>query len=59
METPGFSNPGNTVGLGNPAVPGENGELGSGDTFIPDKPKRKKKMQSLKNYLKRKKENKL
>ena len=55
METPIFSTPANTTGMGNPIAPEENGEVGSGDTFIGDEiPKKKKKMKSLKKYLKTK-----
>ena len=50
---PGFATPATTTGMGNPSMPGENGEVGSGDIF-PTK-KKKKKMKSLKDYLKEKK----
>ena len=34
-----FITPANTVGMGNPTAPGENGEVGSGDMFTkPEKP---------------------
>ena len=50
-----FATPGNTLGMGNVSAPGENGELGSGDiiTNQPVKKKKKKKFQSLKDYLKK------
>ena len=54
METPDFATPATTTGMGNPMAPGENGEVGSGDVFTPmDKQKKKKKMKSLKDYLKK------
>ena len=46
-----FATPTNTIGIGNPITPGENGELGSGDSF--NIVKKKKKMRSLKDYLKK------
>lgn len=55
---PGFATPGNTIGMGNPTAPGENGEVGSGDVIIStgsNKKNKKKKMKSLKDYLKEKK----
>lgn len=30
------ADPGNTMGAGNPAMPGMNGEIGSGDTLVRD-----------------------
>ena len=58
METPIFTTPANTVGMGNPVAPGETGEIGSGDTFMVNKQKdksKKRKMKSLKDFLKDKK----
>lgn len=58
MEAPIFATPANTVGMGNPIAPGETGETGSGDIFMADKQKdkpKKRKMKSLKDYLKEKK----
>jgi len=49
----GFATPTNTTGMGNPSMPGENGEVGSGDIFPTEK--KKKKMKSLMDYLKNKK----
>ena len=54
MESAGFATPASTIGLGTPSAPGENGEVGSGDTFVSEQPKKKKKMKSLKDYLKKK-----
>ena len=54
MEGTGFATPASTIGLGTPSAPGENGEVGSGDTFVSEQPKKKKKMKSLKDYLKKK-----
>lgn len=44
-ECDGCATPGNTMGMGNPAAPGPDGEVGSGDTFDHQtaKAKRKKK----------------
>lgn len=53
METPVFTTPANTTGMGNPIAPGDNGAVGSGDTFVTVEKPKKKKMQSLKNYLKK------
>ena len=56
MEAPTFATPANTTGMGNPMAPGENGEVGSGDTFVANQmTKKKKKMKSLKDYIKNKK----
>jgi hypothetical protein len=55
METPNFATPTNTTGMGNPSAPGENGEVGSGDTFVANQTSKKRKMKSLKDYLKKKK----
>jgi len=49
----GFATPATTTGIGNPSMPSENGEVGSGDIFPIEK--KKKKMKSLKDYLKEKK----
>lgn len=53
METPVFTTPANTTGMGNPIAPGDNGAVGSGDTFVTVEKPKKKKMQSLKKYLKK------
>ena len=58
MEMPGFSTPASTTGMGNPIAPGESGEVGSGDAIAVSqdvKEKPKKKMKSLKDYIKDKK----
>jgi len=58
MEAPIFATPASTTGMGNPIAPGENGEVGSGDVFMINKQKdklKKRKMKSLKDYLKNKK----
>ena len=56
MEGTGFATPTSTMGLGSPSAPAENGEVGSGDTFISEQPKKKKKkMKPLKDYIKSKK----
>ena len=39
----GNSTPANTMGMGNPMFPGENGEPGSGDTFPTRRGRRQKK----------------
>ncbi len=49
----GFATPSTTIGMGNPSLPSENGEIGSGDIFPMEK--KKKKMKSLRDYLKNKK----
>ena len=51
-----FVTPGQVTGMGNPTAPGENGEVGSGDMLTiknPKKKDKKKKMKSLKDYLKK------
>lgn len=48
-----FVTPPAVTGMGNPTLPGENGEVGSGDVFVPVK--KKKKMKPLRDYLKNKK----
>lgn len=53
MEVVNFSTPTNTTGIANLSIPGENGEIGSGDTF--NFKTKKKKLKSLKDYLKTKK----
>ena len=56
MEIP-FTAPASTIGIGNPTLPTDN-EVGSGDTFVTGeehKLKPKKKMKSLKDYIKSKK----
>lgn len=54
METPGFATPASTLGMGTVTGPTDTA-VGSGDTFQPiEKPKRKK-MKSLKDYIKKKK----
>ena len=50
MEINNFSTLCNTTGCGNPTLPTET-ECGSGDMFVPVE--KKKKMQSLKKYLKK------
>ncbi len=51
-----FVTPGQVTGMGNPTAPGENGEVGSGDMLTIKEPKKKdkkRKMKSLKDYLKK------
>lgn len=55
MEGTGFATPASTMGFGSPSAPVENGEVGSGDTFVSEQPKKKKKMKPLKDYIKSKK----
>lgn len=50
----GFATPATTIGMGNLSMPGENGEVGSGDIFPTETSKKKKKMKSLKEYIKSK-----
>lgn len=51
-----FATPTNTTGIGNPSLPSEtSSETGSGDFFVKPEQKPKKKMKSLKDYLKGKK----
>ena len=51
-----FTTPANTTGMGNPSLPSETAqEVGSGDIFVKVEQKPKKKMKSLKDYLKGKK----
>ena len=53
-----FATPANTTGMGNPSLPSEtSSEIGSGDVFAKAEQKPKKKMKSLKDYLKNKKNN--
>lgn len=52
MEIPIFTTSAATTGMGNPSAPSET-NIGSGDTItVCEKPK-KKKMKSLKDYLKK------
>ena len=55
MDVPGFATPANTMGMGDPVAPTDT-SVGSGDAIAVSKerPKKKKKMTSLKKYLKRK-----
>lgn len=55
MDVPGFATPANTMGMGDPVAPTDTAP-GSGDAIAVSKerPKKKKKMTSLKKYLKRK-----
>lgn len=50
-----FATPANITGMGNQTLPGENGEIGSGDVLTPIEKPKKRKMKSLKDYLKNKK----
>ena len=50
-----FATPANTTGMGNPSVGETPQEIGSGDTFTPVEGSKKKKMKTLKDYLKNKK----
>lgn len=54
MEIPIFTTPAVTTGMGNPSAPTET-NTGSGDIFVKPNQKSKKKMKSLKDYLKGKK----
>lgn len=56
MEGIGFVTPASTIGMGDPVLQTETGEAGSGDIFVGtvEKPKKKKKLRRLKDYLKNK-----
>ena len=51
---PAFTTPANVTGMGNPVAPGDNGEPGSGDTFMVKEKPKKKRLKNLKDYLKKK-----
>lgn len=48
-----FATPANTTGMGNPAMPGMNGEVGSGDTLPPVKKDSKKLNKTKKKRVQR------
>lgn len=47
-----YATPGNTMGSGNPVMPGENGEVGSGDILAQNKAKSSGKRRKRKSKYK-------